>query len=387
MSSRAFCAIWAVAVHLVAVAGLDFTGAQVIWFPDRDADGVTYPAGNATFRRDYYPPAGQTPLSAEILVSVDDDFTLFVNGAQIGTGSLIAYRFCVPLVPDCNVFAIQAENRPLPAPAKSNTGNKAGVIAAIKVRYSNGFTDTIVTDNQWHAILGAPAGFAQVAFDDSAWPAPFIEGAPMAPGAVPWTMTLPAENQDPGPDLTAASWIWSLDETKVATAPVGGVIFRKVVTLPPGQYADTITMDVGCDDQYTMYINGQVVGSGTDYQTTKRYQVNFMPSNTITIAFYAANAGGPGWLIASGQIKGCACGCGNTARVNTDSTWKFSSATPFPTSFINPGFDDSSWAQAISQGTYTSATLWNKPAPPTKNSPQGGPVPGAPNAPPATVVV
>ncbi|KAH9479794.1 Alpha-L-rhamnosidase [Psilocybe cubensis] len=381
-------ALCAVAAHVAVVAALDFTGAQWIWIPGRAADGVTYPPGNATFRRDYYPPAGKTPLSANILVTVDNVFTFWVNGNKIGTGDDFrnAHRYCVPLVADCNVFAIEGQN--VPTGTASNAGNAAGAIAAIQVRYTDGYTETIVTDSEWHAIAGAPAGFEQVAYDDSNWPAPFVQG-PLTTG--PWNkppnvINIPPEAQDPGPDLTAATWIWT-NEVKGGNAPIGGRAFRKVVTLPPGELADTITMDIVADNEYTLYINGRVAGSGRSFQQAQRYQVNFIPSNTVTIAVYANNDGGPASLLASGQIRGCACGCGNTAVVNTDSSWKFSTAVPSPAGFINPGFDDSKWGQAVGEGAYGVAP-WGKVALPTGNTAQNGPITdlGAPNAPPASVV-
>ncbi|PPQ85261.1 hypothetical protein CVT25_010034 [Psilocybe cyanescens] len=385
---KAIFGICVVATHLAAVAALDFTGAQWIWIPGRAADGTTYPPGNATFRRDYYPPAGKTPLSANILITVDNVFTLFVNGRQIGTGNDLRYahRYCVPLVPDCNVFAIEGQN--VPSGTASNVGNAAGAIAAIQVRYTDGYTETIVTDSEWHGIAGAPAGFEQVAYDDSNWPPPFVQGPlttyPWNTG--PYVINIPPETQDPGPSLTSATWIWT-NEVVSGSAPVGGRAFRKVVTLSGGQLADTITIDIVADNEYTLYINGLVAGSGRTFGAAQRYQVNFIPSNTVTIAVYANNDGGPASLLASGQIRGCACGCGANAFVNTDASWKFSTAVPSPAGFINPGFDDSKWGQAVVEGPY-GISPWGNPTIPTSNTAQNGPITdlGAPNAPPASVV-
>ncbi|KAH9479793.1 hypothetical protein JR316_0008388 [Psilocybe cubensis] len=393
---KGILALCAVAAHVAVVAALDFTGAQWIWIPGRAADGVTYPPGNATFRRDYYPPAGKTPLSANILVTVDNAFTFWVNGNKIGTGDDFrnAHRYCVPLVADCNVFAIEGQN--VPTGTASNAGNAAGAIAAIQVRYTDGYTETIVTDSEWHAIAGAPAGFEQVAYDDSKWPAPFVQG-PLTTGPwnkPPYVINIPPETQDPGPDLTTATWIWTNEVDSAGDAPVGARAFRKVVTLPPGQLADTITMDIFADNEYTLYINGRVVGSGRNYvpgtntvPIAQRYQVDFEPSNTITIAVYAHNDNGPASVIASGQIKGCGCGCGTTAFVSTDSSWRYSTEVPSPAGFIEPGFDDSKWSQAISEGVYGGGS-WGNIALPNGNTAQNGPISdlGAPDAPPASVV-
>ncbi|KAF8954692.1 hypothetical protein BDZ97DRAFT_1863133 [Flammula alnicola] len=379
-----------VAVNIASfAAALDFTGAQWIWIPGRAADGITYPPGNATFRRDYYPEAGKTPLSANILITTDDAYTLYVNGYEIGTGVDFtkAQRYCVPLVPDCNVFAVEGQNYQYTG---SNVGNAAGVLSAIEIRFTDGFTETIVTDGEWHGVSGVPAGFEQVAFDDSAWPAAFVEGP--YPTTAPWNapqnaITIPPATQNPGPSLPSASWIWTNEVDSAGNAPIGGRAFRKTVTLPAGQFVDTVTMDIVADNAYTLYINGLLVGSGQDFHTAQRYQVNFPPTSTVTIAVYAANDGGPAGLLAAAELEGCACGCAENTFIITDGNWKYSTgnSTGIPAGFENPGFDDAAWPAAIVEGPYGQAP-WGQVATPTSNSPQSAAISGAPAAPPASVV-
>ncbi len=372
---------------VVRAADLDFstTNAQWIWVPGRASDGITYPPGNVSLRRDFYPTNGKTPLSAKILITADNAYTLWVNGEEIGSQANFhtAYRYCVPLEPDCNVFAIEAENAP--SSSSSNVGNAAGVISAIQIRYTDGFTDTIVTDAEWHAVSGAVSGFEQVAFDDSDWSAAFVEG-PIGTTA-PWNtigVAIPPATDDPGPDLTSASWIWT-NEVVGGNAPVGGRAFLKTFNIPGGQLADSIIIDIVADNEYTLYINGLVVGSGTDYTTPQRFEVNFTPNNTVTIAVWSANTGGPAGLLAAAEIRGCVCGCGANAFVVTDATWVFSTTNPAPADFINPGFNDSAWAAVTVEGAYGVSPWGNVPIP-TSVSPQSGPISGAPSASPATVV-
>ena len=372
-----------------AAAPADFgsTNAQWIWTTGRAADGTTYPVGNVSIRRDYFPPSGKTPLSAEILITADNAYTLYVNGAEVGgeVNFKQAFRYCVPLEAGCNVFAVEGQNTP--SGTASNVGNAAGLISAIEIRYTDGFTDTIVTDAEWHAVTGAVPGFEQVAFDDGAWPAAFVEG-PIGTTA-PWNtigVAIPPTTDDPGPDLTSATWIWT-NEVVGGNAPIGGRAFLKTFSLPGGQLADSIVIDIVADNEYTLYINGLVAGSGTDFNTAQRFEVNFIPSNTVNIAVWAANVppGGPAGLLAAAEIRGCTCGCGANAFVVTDATWVFNTTNPAPADFINPGFDDSQWAAAIVEGPYGIAP-WGNVAIPTSTSPQSAPVSGAPNAPPASVV-
>jgi hypothetical protein len=366
------------------VNALDFSASKWIWTPGRAADGVTYPPGNSTFRRDWTPPAGKVPMSADILITVDNVYTLYVNGEKIGTGDNfeLAQRYCVRLVDSCNVFAIQGQNVQPALP-----GNAAGVLTAIQVRYTDGFTDTIVSDGEWHGVTGSPAGFEQVGFDDSAWGAAFVEGP--YPSTPPWNMpiyaiTLPPAPVSPGagngPSLPSANWIWT-NEINAGAAPVGGRAFRKTVNLPNGQLVNTAVFSIVSDDQYTLYVNGMVVGSASDYTTAQRYVVNFPPTSTVVIAVYAANGGGPAGLMAAVELVSCDCSK-NTFLV-TDGTWKYN--TGVPAGFPTLGFNDGAWPLAIVEGKYGMAP-WGATTLPTKNSPQSAPLAGAPAAPPASVV-
>ncbi|KAF8967082.1 hypothetical protein BDZ97DRAFT_1656769, partial [Flammula alnicola] len=346
-----------------------------IWTAGRSATG-TYPIGNATFRRDYYPPAGKTPLSANILIVTDDSYTLYVNSDRIGSAATYtaAQRYCVRLVPDCNVFAVNAAN---------NLGGPAGLLAAIQIRYTDGFTETVVTNGEWHGITGVPAGFEQVAFNDSAWPAAFVEGP--FPTTAPWlgAVTIPPPTQSPGPSLKEASWIWTNEVNSAGAAPVGARAFRKTVTIGGGQLVDSLVIDIIADDEYTLYVNGLVVGSGESYTTAQRYEVNFRPTSTVVIAVYAVNGGGPAGLLAAAEVQGCDCGCGSDAFVITDGSWKYS--TGVPSGFQSPGFDDSAWPTAVVEGPY-GRQPWGNIATPTSNSPQSPVLSGAPSASPASDV-
>ncbi|KAF8075281.1 hypothetical protein FPV67DRAFT_1476831 [Lyophyllum atratum] len=377
-----------VAACTTCVAGLDFTGANWIWTPGRAADGVTYPPGNSTFRRDFTPANGRVPVSANILITVDNAFTLYVNGLKVGTGDNFknAHRYCVPLVNECNVFAVSAQNYDPNLP-----GNAAGVLAAIQIRYSDGFTETIVTDGQWHAVQGTPAGFEQVAFDDSQWPAAFVEGS--YPNTAPWSqpenaLTLPPENAGSGsavPSLQNANWIWTNElAAPRGNAPISARAFRKTVVMPSGELASQAKIVIAADNEFTLYINGMLVGSGQSFTVARRYVVNFPPTARVVIAVFARNVppGGPAGVIASVELVSCVCG-GDVSLV-TDASWKYFRGEP-PVGFIAPDFDDSAWLPGVAQGT-DGVSPWGPTTVPATNSPQTAALAGAPAAPPASVV-
>lgn len=371
-----------IAAYATCVAGLDFTGSNWIWIPNQAADG-SIPLGNATFRRAFNPTNGRVPSTANILIGADDTYTLYVNGLKVGASSKLvdAQRYCVSLVKDCNVFAVSAQNV-LPT--------AAGVVAAIQVKYTDGSTETVVSDAQWHAIAGTPAGFEQVAFDDRTWAAALVEGpypgtSSKQPGIV-FQVPPEAQGTAANPSLQSGNWIWTSETSGPgAAAPVGGRAFRKTITLANGQLAAQAKIVIVADDSYSLYINGLFVSSGTSYLNAQRYTVNFPPTSKVVVAVYAANVGGPAGLLASAQLVSCECSSGSDLSSITDGSWKYSLSVPAPAGFIDPNFDDSAWPNAQIKGK-AGVQPWGATNVPTGNSPQTTPIPGAPAAPPASVV-
>ncbi|KAJ7924317.1 hypothetical protein B0H13DRAFT_1189441 [Mycena leptocephala] len=72
-----------VALYLVpGAAALDFGNSQWIW--TNEVSGGAAPLGARAFRKDFTPPLGKTPVQADILMTVDNGLTLYVNGGEVG---------------------------------------------------------------------------------------------------------------------------------------------------------------------------------------------------------------------------------------------------------------------------------------------------------------
>jgi len=267
--------------------------------------------------------------------------------------------------PTCNVFAVKATND-LTVP------NPAGVLASIEITYSDGSIDHVVTDAKWRFSTSVPSGFEQVGFDDSRWLPAVVEGNY---GVAPWKTiaTPPSPGSARELSLSDATWIWT-DEMKNSAAPIGFRAFRKTVTIPAGHKATSATIFIAFDDEFTLYVQGRVVGSGSDWPQARKYVVDIQPEATnVTIALYAGNSGGPAGLALAVNLA-LECGNGVISFV-TDNTWKYNYATT--SGFEQPGFDDSAWPAAVLQGKLGSAPLGDRSAP-TATSPPSGPLPGAP---------
>ncbi|KAG6918721.1 hypothetical protein DXG01_012206 [Tephrocybe rancida] len=118
-------------------------------------------------------PSGKTLQSALILLTVDDGFTLYVNGALVGSSPnqtdvwKSAQRFTVPLSGTSpTLFAVRATNLP-----GVTTGGQspAGLLAAIKFTYTDGTTTVVLSDATWKVTSAIPAGFELPSTNDSSW--------------------------------------------------------------------------------------------------------------------------------------------------------------------------------------------------------------------------
>ncbi|KAJ7491157.1 lectin [Mycena latifolia] len=328
-------------------AALGFSASQWIW--TNDVSASVAPTGARAFRKDFVAPQGKTPVQAEIIMVADDSFTLFVNGAEVGAGGdfTVSERFCVPLQPCLNVFAVTAVNG-------GTVPNFAGLLAAIQITYSDGTTSTIVSDTTWHASLQVPAGYQQPSFDDNSWTPAVAEGAY---GIGPWGQ-IPVPSPPPVLSLTTANWIWT-NEVVNGNAPPAARAFRRTYTPPTGQTAASAKIIIIADDEYSLYINGVLVGSGTDFSVAQTYTVNLSPAPSLVFAVYAVNAGdgnNPAGLLAAIQIT-LTDSCTSGLTFVTDGSWKSNTGTPV--GFQLPGFDDSSWPAATVEGPYGMAPWGN----------------------------
>ena len=151
----------------------DTPGATVwgdwIWFPEGDPMRDA-PVQARFFRRSFELPAAAQIERAVLRVAVDDRFTVWLNGQEVGGGANwgAPERFEVAsrLRPGRNLLAVRAEN--LPARV---TANPAGCLASLEIRLQGGGRLSIVSDATWRASKTEAASWREPVFDDAAWPA------------------------------------------------------------------------------------------------------------------------------------------------------------------------------------------------------------------------
>ena len=331
-----------------------FEGAQWIWYPEGNP-AADAPRGERFFRRIIPFPADATIDRAQLALSVDDQFTLFVNGEEVGKsgGETDAWRksrtfeLKSRLRAGTNVIAVRA----------LNNGSAAGLLARLDIETSSGPAITILSDRNWKASETAGEGWEKVVFDDVAWK-PAREIAKL--GAGPWGAAF-------SPAL-----------------PLGQVPhLRKTMTLKnPVKSARLYASALGV---YEFYVNGKRVSddvfnpSWTDYHKRIQYHVYDVTGllrggeNALGVilgdGWYAGyvGLGGPhryGPLaLALGQLE-VEYSDGSSQVVGTDGSWRGATGPLLQSDMLmgetydarkeipgwaNAGFDDAKWQPALTK--------------------------------------
>ncbi|KAA1420726.1 Bacterial alpha-L-rhamnosidase [Mumia zhuanghuii] len=145
-------------------ASLDMSGASWIWSSDATTGGA--PGEPRAFRRAWDAPEGKTATSAEVLITADDSFRVWLNGELLGETQGAenewqqSHLYKAALKPDRNVIAVRTTN---------GAGSPGGLLAKVRTTWSDGTTSVATTDATWKVSKLIPAGFEAPGFDDSAW--------------------------------------------------------------------------------------------------------------------------------------------------------------------------------------------------------------------------
>ncbi|KAK0228029.1 lectin [Armillaria fumosa] len=293
---------------------LDFSGSTWIWTGEQNgADNDDAPAGVRPFRKVIPSSSTKCPVCATIIISCDDTYSIVVNGKEIGAsnGYHTSAVYTVGLEPEGhNVFAI----------AVNNFGGAAGLIAAISTIKAT-----------------PPRGWTSPSFNDSAWIAASSEG-PTA--GTPWGMPpLP-----PAMNMAGVSWIRTNETSAAGLDPLGHRPFRKTIVSPYGKAAVCGKVVITADDEYTLYVNGNNIGNGSDSGSMQAYTVPMMDGDENLIAVDSVNAQ-PNTV--AGLLAGIlvAYSDGTSVTYYTDDSWKTLAETS-PAGFEATDLDDSSWMSA-----------------------------------------
>jgi alpha-L-rhamnosidase len=259
-------------------------------------------------------PQGSAVQNANLYVAVDDQYTAFVNGQELGTNAgwnnARKHDLAPHLKPGKNVIAIKATNH----------GGPGGVIAAIRIKLADGKTIERQSGTDWLVHTEEQENWTAVAFNDGGWAKAV---AVVEYGDPPWGAV---SQRTPPRDSVCMRKEFKLDkEIKRARAYVTGLGI------------------------YQMHLNGHVVGKDiftpgwTNYHKRIQYQTYDVTDQLHKGANAVGMMLGNGWWsshfhwhdsdpYASGQLRSWVqidveFKDGTKTRIITDPTWK-SNATP-----------------------------------------------------------
>jgi putative heme-binding domain-containing protein len=155
------------------------------------------------------------------------------------------------------------------------------------------------------------------------------------------------------PDKGSAEpdWIWSPAHRKDAV-PATACFFRKSFTLAEGYHG---TLQIACDDQYELYVNGRHYASGEDWRRMKAHDIGEqLRSGRNVVAVKAVNTSGSSAGLAM-RITLTAPG-GAEQTLVSDSSWK--TTLKEARGWQRPDFNDAQWVPARSYGSLASAAPW-----------------------------
>lgn len=131
------------------------------------------------------------PIS--IVMAVDDDYKLYVNGVLVGSGNEweTSQQYTVPSIAGKNVIAVKCHDQ----------GERAGLIAEIDYHGKH-----YVSNETWRVSTAEQTGWEQVNFNDKSWPHATAYG--VHGSALPWAQY----RNVPGIAVNSnVQWIWSAD--------------------------------------------------------------------------------------------------------------------------------------------------------------------------------
>ena len=317
---------WIEANLAAGAATIDsFAGAKWIWCPEPGVDLTRVaPAGDRFFRCHVVLKTGAKPKLARLMLTVDDQFTLFVNGKEVGR---LAERDGWRRPQTYDLLPLLAEGDNVVAVAATNVESVAGVIAKIVVQYPGEDPQITVSDRHWKTSNKAVDGWTKADFNDAGWKDSF-EVAAFGEGA--WGTMAGSATAGPVPILRKA---FALPEKSVRSARL---------------YATALGL-------YVFRLNGQRVGDTllapdwTDYRKRIRYQAydvtSLVKPGDNALAALLANGWycghiGNGGFQAFGKMPALLAQLevtysdGSVERIVTDGSWKIHASPILSSDFM-----------------------------------------------------
>lgn len=138
-----------------------------IWHREIEFDRDVLPKPGDRYFRYKFNVANKEVHSANILISVDHAYKLYINGSQVAEGSdwrkVDKLDVKNVLKSGKNVIAIAGVN-------EGNIPNPAGILFALKIKYADGSEDVVRSNKDWKSTDEEPSDdWIDIEYDDSGW--------------------------------------------------------------------------------------------------------------------------------------------------------------------------------------------------------------------------
>jgi len=182
-------------------------GCLWVWYPERPVTGTRF------FRREFDLPRGPGVESAELTLTVDDNFDLIVNGERVASTGREHNAW--KTIRRVDVTARMREGRNVLAIVARNGGDIAGMTGKLVVKRGDLLDDvqpvTIMIDDKWRASRAAAPGWERPGFDDGAWRSAKVISRY---GSPPWGRTAKLEAATGGGDALVNRYPLAKTEVK-----------------------------------------------------------------------------------------------------------------------------------------------------------------------------
>ncbi|KAF5311968.1 hypothetical protein D9619_003786 [Psilocybe cf. subviscida] len=260
------------------------------WIWTTESTPSNAPQGSVAFRNTFTAPTGKLPTHANVLITADDQFSLFVDGDFVGQSPLSAeiwknaQFFMVTLNSSAShLFAILA----------TNINGPAGLLAAIQIQFSDGTSSIFTTDSTWIYTTSVAAGWNTLGGSTSGWSTAHILDV-YGVGSWGTRVIIPTSVSSFDFTFDFSLWIWSA-ESNPPNAPPGQRAFRKTFTAPTGKtLRSAFIIPITVDNGFTFYVNGQHIGdspnknNASDWESGQQFTVP-LSGTTAIFAIIATN--------------------------------------------------------------------------------------------------
>ncbi len=165
---------------------LNLWGCQWIWFPEGNPREDAIP-GTCYLRRVVEVPSDRAVRQARVVITADDQFVLYVNGAKVAESAKEQDSWKTPAMVDLS-GAIKPGRNIIAVEARNLEGGPAGVAGKLVLELDDGQI-VVATNREWKVGKKAESGWIDLNFDDSCWP----QAREVAPtGEGPWGYVEPS---------------------------------------------------------------------------------------------------------------------------------------------------------------------------------------------------